>query len=540
MKQKKINLGFLLLFVLSSSLLSAQFSTNDWYAFEFAENGIPKVNLNGKIYSRSAGLNISGQNYIFASYNTQDSSYCINVNGTKQGPYRIIIQQPLITSTGKYMFAYRSDGNYFVNIDSTIYGPYIYLLWVKNKYYGLYDYKGITDNGRFYFTYLSNDRVWTLNLDGKKEVPLIVTDSNEVCVFKVLRGESDDYIFSGSRECNNDVNLLNINGKIYTGELDVDNDYNDSPLRRYMSADIEMSGKRYKYINGKMYGPYDTVSRIDYNSKSDFIFIITRDGNKYVNLNGREKGPYKDISDIKFFSDRNYAYKTKTSDGKYILNISGVEYGPYEEVNNYFLDQEGNYVLCYKLNGNLALKTPLLAIEGESANVLEHVSDVFTDTYGNLLVVFRYEYENVFVLYRPFKGENSVYGPYKYVDIPMLINGRYMFLYDRKYIMKDGKITELPEKEYGIFNKFRILENGNYGLLLKTEDNNLELLIVNGEVIKYGSISEAFITESGRVLYVHSQDGKRYVNINGIDYQIADEKLFTGTDWKELQYSHEQ
>ena len=65
MKQKKINSGFLLLFVLSSSLLSAQFSTNDWYAFEFAENGIPKVNMNGKIYSRSGGLNISGQNYIF-------------------------------------------------------------------------------------------------------------------------------------------------------------------------------------------------------------------------------------------------------------------------------------------------------------------------------------------------------------------------------------------------------------------------------------------------------------------------------------------
>jgi hypothetical protein len=327
---------------------------------------IPPITV-GKVegpYVLGAQLAMSKSNYAFFF---EDGTYqYINVNGSSYGPYQKYTGKggsKQITPSvyeDKFGFSYYDERQqaWYANINNNVKGPYSE---ISNVYYSASGYIFAGKNKEEIYYYIN------INGTEDKKNPYVSIDNN------VYLSDKGAYAFSYD---SNGKKNINMNGKVFGPYNTIGSGvmYRDDKFYFLYSE----NGKDYVNINGKAYE--STGSVVINQPKNEFAFYYTKeDGKEYVNINGKEvlneeaiamktnyffkngsqyyvnigdkkEGPYKNVVGLK--KDGNsYIYAYQLDDGQWLVNVNGKGNGPYENVYPIMYIQGTSYGYLFQQGG---------------------------------------------------------------------------------------------------------------------------------------------------------------------------------------------
>lgn len=161
--------------------------------------------------------------------------------------------------------------------------------------------------------------------------------------------ETGNYCISAAK---GDKNYGIINGVEYAGEGEV---YFLNNVKGSFIAMLDIAYEKSSYIiiNGKKYGPYQSIENYGVNPDGDsYFFAYMQNGKLYLNINGQVSEGYE------YFEYVMYALKGKsyissyTKNGKQYFNYNGKEYGPNTSGSTATLSEDGSsFLMIYEKSG---------------------------------------------------------------------------------------------------------------------------------------------------------------------------------------------
>ena len=494
--------ALLIITLCSSSFLSAGVEDslkNEYnYSYDFIDEGVHYVCINGETYSNSYHSNvISPEIYSFISYDGQ--MFFANICGKKYGPYSTINGDTLgtltpiaISDNGNFAFYCTKNKRRWMNINGKEYGPYPN---VDLKSVNVYN------NGSFTFTYLANARERYVVVNDKRFGPF-------PNMSEMRSGVSPDssYFYEYNDTLNNFY--INVNGRDFRME--------DITIHNYYSLNV------YTYKENNQYklhlpwgeeGPFDEIVYIGINlNKREAAYSYRVDKSWYLKDGADLFGPYQRVEPpgANYLYNGKVTFKYTTPKGIYI-NIGGNSYGPYNYIKRFTMTPSGTFGYVFEEN-----KRWYVNIDGKIKSPgYTTINDLFLSEKGDWAYSYQGGKNEAFIKY-----EKGIIGPKKgYIEeifLDSLKNILYLYSADRNsYVSAFGK--ELGP--FAIVDNLAVLKSGDYALSVSSADKSRYGLVINGAM--YGPFEREvhyFIGEDGKYIFTAQIDKQHYVSVNGTNY----------------------
>ncbi len=260
------------------------------------------------------------------------TGYFINISGVEKGPYEEI------RLFSKNHYAYKLASKWFDCINGKVSGPYIG---------GVPLYK--TDKGEYAFIFHDDGYNWFVNINGD------VKNGESVRALDCVMKNSGFWGYSYNGDDNNGKDMyFNIDGKTY------------GPYRNVSRLDLTENGKfafmmltdqygkwgNFANINGKILGPFSGLIQkndIDINEKAEYIFAFEKEDDKsYINYNGQIMGPFTYCKDVNINENGDYAFLYYGSNEPFYVKNNNTIFGPYEYVTELVLLDNGTASFIYE------------------------------------------------------------------------------------------------------------------------------------------------------------------------------------------------
>lgn len=494
--------AFLIITLCSSTILSAgeeDSLKNEYnYSYDFIDEGVHYVCINGETYSNSYHSNVvSPEVYSFISYDGQ--MFFANICGKKYGPYSTINGDTLGTLTpialsdnGNFAFYFTKNKRRWMNINGKEYGPYPNVdLSSVNVY----------NDGSFTFTYLANSRERYVIINEKRFGPF-----PNMSDMKSGVAPDGSYFYEYSDTLGN--YYVNVNGREFRME--------DITIHNYysLSAYTYKENNKYKlHLPWGEEGPYDEIIYIGINQKEREVAYSYRVDKSWFLKDGADiYGPYKYLEPQGAFYLYNgkVVFKYTTPKGIYI-NISGNSYGPYNYIKRFTMTPSGTFGYIFEEN-----KKWYVNIDGKiKSSGYMSLNDLFLSDNGEWAFSYQEGKNESYI-----KLEKGLIGPKKgYIDEIFLDstgNPLYLYSADRNsYVSAFG--NELGP--FAIVDNLAALSGGEYAFSVSSADNSRFGLIING--IMYGPFDKPvnfFIGDGGKYIFSVQADKQNYVSVNGSNY----------------------
>ena len=326
-----------------------------------------------------------------------------------------------------------------------------------------------------------------------------------------------------------------VNGKSY-GPFDTVTEFKIEPKKNNIFS-FRYSKDRNDYINlnDVSYGPYESIDKVTFSEDEwSYGFTYKKSGRPYVNINGQEYGEsYSWAWDVRIALDgRNFWFafvrdyvnewdNNKVENKNYIM-VNGVEYGPYDSYakDNLKMSKDGTkYLFSFGL-----LNKNFIMVNGKIYGGYNSITDVKSSLdYDHNIFKFtddKYSYINY---------DRKVYGPYLWIEnVTLSQDGEsFAFVYRVKEWKTEVKHALINGKDYPIDSKMSFVR------FLVTKDNvSFWYVASTGDAQKapcffidwkqYGPFAAVFdpasVGNSWAVWVTWEDDLKDYVYVNGVKY----------------------
>ncbi len=382
------------------------------FIYDYIENGVQKVNVNGVIYNNAYYSNMA-RNGVFSFIFWKDEKAFVSINGNILGPYDYVNKSfdtfiPItITDSGKYAFLYSLKGRRYVNVNGVILGPYP-SVDPKSIY--------ISDSGNYTFSYLASQTERFVVMNGKKFGPF----RNEADMIARINDDSLYYYEFSNINTDDNNYYVCVNGKVMKME-DVDL-FQRLELSYYTYKE---NNKWYIYNDGVSAGPYDEIQLLyTYKAAKRVVYRYRVKDEWFLYLNGNISGPFINVDKVNpmrpFYYYDHYAYVYETKKGQYI-NINGDIQGPYTYIKRFSILPNHSYCYAYESGGKYYININGKTVGG-SHGMIDDLVMLEDSTYS--------------YAYREYRQSKDCY---------LVINGKesgpYAGFADNLQVLKDGKFA---------------------------------------------------------------------------------------------------
>jgi hypothetical protein len=135
--------------------------------------------------------------------------------------------------------------------------------------------------------------------------------------------------------------LPNVTGYVYPFSIKLNGKF----ALRYVGND-----ERYANIDGKIFGPYQSVYDVAIADNGKFAFEYKENDKWYANIDGKILGPYQSVDDVAIADNGKFAFSYR-EDNKDYANIDGKIFGPYQDiVDGIVIADNGKFAFKYREN----------------------------------------------------------------------------------------------------------------------------------------------------------------------------------------------